>query len=720
MPSSTVSNQPEPAARSVPARRATGLVVLTAIAYALAPLLIDLAGSNSNPFFFNALIQFGWMLAVLAYLRSRYSSAFNRLSLKLVLGLPRGLIIRDAQLASSGSEHHGFRLNTWFILMMLATANYALFVWSFAYIDAVISTTIYELWPMVLMATFAYFGRYRRRRKGHVLSGPNYAVIDGYHMTRLHLFLSGTLVIGLFFVIQGHHGSIDFSRYTSFDSGMFGILLALTSVILAGIQPATNILYGAMLHDNLDARLANEAADAEDETSVPQYENETITDDLRQDRSVWYTMFGMFIASLTNIPFSIIVGFVVDQDNHVEFTDGLVAFAIGFVLFGVGAIAHRIASNITSEVRIHASLYLTPVLALILLAVFTSVEVARVDYFLLGASLTTALIFLIQADPERGIASSHTASERHVGQRLGFVSLVLAVWFSGTMIYLRDDIVEESWLSWSAGDYWAVLALSATVFALILGFRVSRLSSRIDKEDEAMLTIFRRAELLVSIGAVDSSILQHLTALDRAKPSAVTRVQTASGAKRVSSLENAYGLVQDELCRAKNRECYADAKQLFTEITALEAEIDIVTNSKQQGRDFAELVSLMVFAIITIVLGIATRPAGLLEPGAEWQGLLTEVFSVLFVSTIAFLAINLFDIRAKRDLPLVGSGSPTLATAAISRDGVETQEPETGIPPRTGLHFRHGDNVRFQRRVSLGVTVFVCITFIYLLYDKWI
>ena len=425
------------------------------------------------------------------------------------------------------------------------------------------------------------------------------------------------------------------------------------------------------------------------------------------------------LASCINIPLNIGLGFAVGQDKYLEFWDAVIAFGIGSVLFGVGGIAHRVASSITSEVRIHSTLYLTPVLALILLAVFTSVEVARLDLFMLGASLTTVLIFLIQIDPERGHSREHASGEADARQRFGFISLVLSVWFSGTLIYLRDEFMPESWLSWSPGDYWAILTLSATVFALIFGFRVSRLSSRIDKEDDDMLSIYRRAELLVSIRVVDSSILKHLIELDRAHPSAVIEMAYQGGVSETSALERAYTNVLQDLYGAKQKWSYAESPELFVEITAIEIGVDRVVNSKQQGRDFAEFVSLMVFAIITVILGVSSRPAGLMTSTSSWQGMLTEVFSILFVSTIAFLAINLFDIRASRDLPLVGSRSRVSVAAVEQNDSSSMQRHEAWNPVPSSLHFRYGENVRFQRQISLAITVLMCATFVYLLYDKW-
>ena len=62
--------------------------------------------------------------------------------------------------------------------------------------------------------------------------------------------------------------------------------------------------------------------------------------------------------------------------------------------------------------------------------------------------------------------------------RWGFRALVLALIACGAIVYLRDDVFTplgiEPW-SWTAGGCFESITLSATVFTLILAFRVAPL-----------------------------------------------------------------------------------------------------------------------------------------------------------------------------------------------------------------------------------------------------
>ena len=64
----------------------------------------------------------------------------------------------------------------------------------------------------------------------------------------------------------------------------------------------------------------------------------------------------------------------------------------------------------------------------------------------------------------------------------------------------RNELTPESWHRWNLPEYWGMLALCATVFVLILSFRVSRVAERTLSEDTLMLEIFREAEHYVRTG----------------------------------------------------------------------------------------------------------------------------------------------------------------------------------------------------------------------------
>ena len=233
------------------------------------------------------------------------------------------------------------------------------------------------------------------------------------------------------------------------------------------------------------------------------------------------------------------------------------------------------------------------------------------------------------------------------------------------------------------GDYWGLVALSATVFALILGFRVARLSARIAKEDEMMLGLFRDCEHLARSGVLNDSIVGTLSDLDTAQP---------------SELLTAYNSARANIRDARQRPSGSNPLLL-----SVEKQLDVVTHSKQQGRDIVELLSLVAFAAVTVGLGLFSRSVPL-DIGS-WSGFLSEVFILLFVSTVAFLCVNLFDIRRERETPLL---------VPIEQHGGERLDGDHGV------FFRNRRNLSAQHTASVLISVAMAAVFCVLLYDKWL
>ena len=171
---------------------------------------------------------------------------------------------------------------------------------------------------------------------------------------------------------------------------------------------------------------------------------------------------------------------------------------------------------------------------------------------------------------------------------------------------MRDELLPGDRLFWNQEEYWGLIALSATVFALILGFRIARLSSRITHEDEMMFELFRECEYLVERKVLRSNTLKNLTDLDTAEP---------------DTLLQCYNEVRKNIRTAKKRQRWPLPVDLEVErsLVSVAAQLDKLAHSKQQGRDIVELLSLNAFAVVTIGLGLLARPV---ELGVSpWSGL---------------------------------------------------------------------------------------------------
>ena len=79
---------------------------------------------------------------------------------------------------------------------------------------------------------------------------------------------------------------------------------------------------------------------------------------------------------------------------------------------------------------------------------------------------------------------------------------------------------------------------------------------------------------------------------------------------------------------------------------------------------------------------------------------MSEVFILLFVSTVSFLCVNLFDIRRERETPLL---------VPVKQFGGDYR-----------LFFRYKRDLTIQHVTAVLISVAMSITFCVLLYGKWL
>ena len=81
----------------------------------------------------------------------------------------------------------------------------------------------------------------------------------------------------------------------------------------------------------------------------------------------------------------------------------------------------------------------------------------------------------------------------------GVKALILALGICGAIVYLRDGVFSflgvDKW-QWAGSGYFESITLAATVFTLLLAFRVARLVSRTSEEDNRTFVIYRKLDLL--------------------------------------------------------------------------------------------------------------------------------------------------------------------------------------------------------------------------------
>ena len=475
--------------------------------------------------------------------------------------------------------------------------------------------------------------------------------------------------------------------YTSMDATtLVGLGAALLAALCQGLG-AYNISLGIGLavaaHDHPGA-ISSEPAQVEergDSTSV----------------EFAATLVGLVWSTILALPV-LAVAFACDlifdlTGTGARFPGSLVLGAIvaGGAIIAGELIIFRRANIESTHIGINAIGYLRPVLALAILGIGSRLDVVdigpiRLDYLTIGTLTIIAVNVLLNVESERraGVARS------------GFRMFIFSILLFGSFVYLRDDFIGTERLLWSLTDYFALLALSATVFTLILSFRISRLTNRTDLEDSQSIKLYRRAESLARAGVLPESVLAEIRQLDIAlDPEVIARCY--------SNVHAAIGDADGRLRQSGASGMTAVATDAaLQDLREAQVDIDILVQSRQHGRGFAEILAVAIFAALTIVLTLMVRPAGVVPvaQGAEtgFSGFIIEMFSVMFGATICFLMFHLFDLRRERRLPVF---------ARPLEGGVQIAQRDTKSRSR-------------ERAVAIGVGVAVTAIMISLLYHKWL
>ena len=372
------------------------------------------------------------------------------------------------------------------------------------------------------------------------------------------------------------------------------------------------------------------------------------------------------VTNIVGILFALLIAitFFPSRTGPGTYLGGFVSFAvIGVIAFGgingLGAIAFRYANLETKNLGVNAMLYLRPVLSLVWLGSFATVTVYRTDFLWIGATAVIAMSALINFRSE---------------ERAGFKWLILSLLGFGFIVYLRDEwfahIPGYGWFP-AFGDYYGLLGAAATVFVLILSFRTSRLNTRIINEEQQTYTLCRE---LVGVAADDK---EHKTMLEH--------VRTIDTTNNITELNEAYEYVGQQIGKAGLER---------SETARLHADLDTLVNSKQRGRNMAELIVLVMLAFVVAGMAVLAR-----TEAAAWPALLNDILSMLLASVVTFMTIHLFDQRSERDDPII-----TETGSVLFRDTARTAE----------------QNPKVERTISIGIGFAVIGIYVYLMTIKWL
>lgn len=608
-------------------RQAFGYILLAAGLYSLVPFAVDKSGSSQSPFIVGAGITVGY--AIYTELARRRMTNENSLTYLSILQRYR----------SNDVAHVGLAMLLG--LCALNAFDFLFFTWSTSFVDTAASSSIYELWPLTWFIAMQFVDRRRHQMNVKPTLSP---------MTICLMLLA---TVGLALIVYSTAAPND-DRATS-QIPILGVSLALMAPVLGSLATlqflfADRILYGRSATTRASWQLLKQKSISKENAE------ETLTHTAQALSHIFASPIVIAIAIVENGSASVLWSRA--------FVGGLIC---GIVLSGPGGALVRRAHIVSSRREVISLQYLAPVFALGWLAWLTEITVGRIDFLILGTVTIVAINMLINVDPE--VVSRATDADQSdepssdaardsdgigIQARYSLKALVLSLLAFGMIIYFRDAILQGDDFIWEVGDYWSILSLASTVFALLLAFRLTRVENLLLAEDHRTFGVIRRIEMLPKAMFSNSPetntrerLLDHIRDLNRAG--------------RLDEYEDAYYKANSVLSniaqQALDDSAYGyDEKR---EIAEIRTEIDALAHGRQYAREFAERIALWLMGGIIVALCLAVPPQY-----KGWPRVLAETFSVLLASVVVFMLFHLADMRRSRGNELLKS--PASDTTAIA------------------------------------------------------
>lgn len=557
---------------------ALGYMFTAVIAFSLVPLAIKLVSGEQAPFLFNASWRLGVVVGCLFVLTRFYGTPFHASTLGRV----------RTQLFPSNRDLNAWGIPRWLVdyrmlLAVIVNCEYALLAWSVQFIDVTVSTLLFAIWPLflVLLRDIADRKSAQNDRSGET---------DGdFPMRRVveHIALAIVGLSGLSFAIAAELGG-----FAKFGDGIplwsvAGLALATGAMTLSALKE-----FGIRRGWDLDHRRL-------DNGQGP-------------DGSLFscLVVIGVLVSSLGSA--LVCAGVGLGRGEILDPRSLGLAFIAGMIISTTAEVVWRKA-NLAGDDSSRNSLGCCILFfALLWLFASTQANVQRVDHLLLGA------VFIVTANL--------LVSAKKVDVRRGFRALVIAVGLSGAFVYQRDDIFEAIGVThwqWDLGGYFGAVGLSATVFTLLLAFRMARMYTRDREEASLTFAISRKLDMLVRGGVISGDIRLNIQQIDESRDR-----DSLDESKYRETLRCAYENARVHIGEADPQN--DSDRELLVQV---ESELDALVRSKQGGQDLGEISAIVVFAWLTGYVTLGTRPENL----QGWTLLMVELFSTLVSSIIIFL-----------------------------------------------------------------------------------
>ena len=363
-------------------------MLVSAVCYSFAPLLISGGRASVSPFFFNAFWDVGLTLGCFGY---------------LILFFRRDLF-RLSQIRIIAQSSISFPI-LWGIGNGL---DYTLFTFATRLVDVSIAVVLLETWPIFLMLALAIAFRSGKRYRENLT---------------VTVSLAFTALAGFLFVVLSQSGGLDVGDSSILEI-LGGAILAILAAAISGFGAGYVFSWGVGLAQKMRPNTVceSEAGSLELMGTVMGY-----------GLSHWVAgvlLFVLGISPLNAALSGISLGETADIARmveigtilQVEFPVVLIALIGGLTSHTGGAVFLRLSNLTTDNLGVNVLAYLIPVISLVWLALFSQINVARMDYLIIGTAAIVSANLLINFEAER---------------LLGFKALVMSLWTCGTVVFLR-------------------------------------------------------------------------------------------------------------------------------------------------------------------------------------------------------------------------------------------------------------------------------------------
>lgn len=317
--------------------------------------------------------------------------------------------------------------------------------------------------------------------------------------------------------------------------------------------------------------------------------------------------------------------------------------------------------------------------------------------------------------------------------KTGLAVLVAGLWGATAFVWLRDGMLgtwlgENRWLL--EGDtYFAVVALSATAFTLLLAFRINRITARTNEEEKLVYSLISRFDWL-TVHHKEINKIKVEKGGDPIHPkvkhaiSGHECIEIIDDPKDTDVLKDAYfrlrlqldGYLNKHVRGSNDEKTDKDAKgEVEKYILETQVELDTLAHSKQYGREYGETSAVLILGVLTASIALLTRPA----TEIDLAKFLFDSFTAIFAGTILFLSVHIFDLMLERKTSIIDSQERIGRNLGNGYDVKSKEYARSDKDAFFMVEFRTEDS-KFSSKLFTGCTAAILVVSITLLLEKWV